>query len=94
MRSGMKKSLWLAGALWLAGCGGTEAPTAPEDSAVLGESQSALEYDENLHCLVRTSSVRCSSGMNMYSYWSPTMNSWFIDRNVCSRHGGPVICPF
>ncbi|WP_338870303.1 hypothetical protein [Myxococcus stipitatus] len=92
MRSGMKKSLWLAGALLLGACGGTEAPTPPEDTPAVGESQAALGYDESIHCLVSSSMIRCASGMYAYAQWSDELGSWYIERNACGPRG-PIICP-
>lgn len=95
MRTWTMKGLLLAGAL-LAGCGGAEvetgapatSPEAPEQGQV---SAMAPAYDENIHCLVRTSSIRCNSGLNMYSYWSDEVG-YYINRNVCGSRG-PIICP-
>ncbi|NTX06020.1 MULTISPECIES: hypothetical protein [Myxococcus] len=91
------KGLMVTGAL-LAGCGGTEAGTdepaaqpAPEHGQVQGMLYPA--YDEALHCVVRTSSVRCGSGMNMYAYWDASVG-YYIERNICSGRGGPIICPY
>lgn len=84
------KGLMVAGAL-LTGCSGVEAEL-DEQAPALGESQAALEYNEDLHCLVPGPYVRCNSGIQMASYWSAELNHWFIQRNVCGSRG-PIICP-
>ncbi|QSQ10861.1 hypothetical protein [Myxococcus landrumensis] len=83
------KSLWVAGTLLLAACGGAE---APEDTAPLGESQSALEYDESIHCLVSSSMVQCPGGVYAYAQWSDTMGSWYIERDACGSQYYPLLC--
>ncbi|PTL79489.1 hypothetical protein [Vitiosangium sp. GDMCC 1.1324] len=84
-----------AGAL-LVGCGGTEemqGPAQPEaQQAPRGEvrAQSACNLDTD--CVVLSSSVTCRDGFIMYAYSSD--DGWCIKRDVCARHGGPVVCPF
>ncbi|MCP3058483.1 hypothetical protein LXT21_06845 [Myxococcus sp. K38C18041901] len=93
MRSWNMKGLWLAGAL-LAGCGGTEALDGQAEAAApeLAQTEARLEYNEDLHCIVMTSSVRCNSGIQMYAYWSAELGHYFIPRNVCGSRG-PIVCP-
>jgi len=94
MRNWTLKGLLVAGAL-LAGCGGTEAMdegAANPEAPAVGEVQAGLEYDENLHCIVPSSSITCRNGRVMYSYWSEELGHYFIGRYVCGS-AGPVVCP-
>ncbi|MCP3102292.1 hypothetical protein LZ198_25815 [Myxococcus sp. K15C18031901] len=94
MRNWTMSGLLVVGAL-VAGCGGTEAleePAANTETPALGESQAGLEYNEDLHCIVMTSSIRCNNGRVMYSYWSAELGHYFISRYACGS-SGPVVCP-
>lgn len=92
MRNLTMKSLWVAGALLLGACGGTEASNAPGDDPTMGESQASLGYDESIHCLVSSSMIRCANGMYAYAQWSDELGSWYIERNACGPRG-PIVCP-
>lgn len=83
----------LGAAVLLAACGGTEQdPTSAPETATPGSLEaSAMETcPEEGYCLVRTNSVRCEDGFNMYAF--RTTSGWCISQMACSRHGGPIIC--
>ncbi|MCP3105116.1 hypothetical protein LZ198_40240 [Myxococcus sp. K15C18031901] len=93
----LRRSLMVLGSgLLLAACGGgaeeaSSAPTLPSEEA--STSKSPLDYDENLHCVIPWSSVTCQSGIQMYAWYDVNVG-YFIPRDVCAKHGGPVVCPY
>ncbi|MCE9674072.1 hypothetical protein LY474_40405 [Myxococcus stipitatus] len=90
----LRRSLVVLGAsVLLAACGGDVAQPAGSASDETGTTRSPLEYDENLHCLIPWSYITCQSGMMMYAWYDPAVG-YFIPRDVCANHGGPVVCPY
>jgi hypothetical protein len=85
----------------LAACGGvTEGSSVGDQQPAQGVPQPGLvtaqdypPYDPEYHCLLSSHYVACSSGIYMNTYWS---SEWghYIERNVCSNHGGPIVCPY
>ncbi|MCP3169548.1 hypothetical protein [Myxococcus qinghaiensis] len=81
---------------WLMACGGDDAPNGGEPiHEAVGNQKEALypDYDPSIHCLVSSAYVPCGDGLYMYAYSS---SSWgyYIERNVCASHQGPIICPY
>ncbi len=75
-----------AGAL-LAGCGG--APEEQQDGVVKAQGEAC---NPDTSCTVSSPYVQCNDGLYMYAH--QTDDGWCIERNVCDRHGGAIICPF
>ncbi|MFP2906155.1 hypothetical protein ACLESD_14040 [Pyxidicoccus sp. 3LFB2] len=88
----LKSSLMALGAVaLLAACGGGTEPEPTEAPPEAPEVTAMAACPDEGYCQVRTSSVRCADGFNMFAYRTDT--GWCIEQDACARHGGPIICP-
>ncbi len=89
----------LGATLLLTACGGApQEPGAQEpgtESSPAAESTAQLypECDPAYYCRVPSQYVPCNDGIIMFA-WATPEGDYCIERNVCDRHGGGIVCPW
>ncbi|MBJ6764332.1 hypothetical protein JGU66_26445 [Myxococcaceae bacterium JPH2] len=64
--------------------------SAPRDERPVS-AQAYPDCDPATDCIVSSQYLRCGDGIIMYAWNTP--DGWCINRDVCSGHGGAIVCP-